>query len=76
MTERKRKMAELRGDGLGRLDQGLVGSVEARGAERLGKKARARRSRPTRGTRGHTGPRHARSVDWVDSIIWLIGWSR
>jgi hypothetical protein len=49
MTERKQKMGELRGDGLGRLDQGLVGSIEERGAERFGKKAWARRSRPTRG---------------------------
>jgi hypothetical protein len=31
-------MAELRGDGLDRLDQGLVSSVESRGAERLGQK--------------------------------------
>jgi hypothetical protein len=38
MTERKQKMAELRGDGLSRLDQGLIGSIEARGAEQLGKK--------------------------------------
>jgi hypothetical protein len=45
-------MAELRGDGLGRLDQGLVGSVKARGAEWLGKKSQARGSRPTRGCIG------------------------
>jgi hypothetical protein len=38
MTEQKRKMAELRGDGLDRLDQGLVSSVESCGAERLGQK--------------------------------------
>jgi hypothetical protein len=34
-------MTELRGDGLDWLDHGLVASVEARGAERLEKKARA-----------------------------------
>jgi hypothetical protein len=35
-------MAELRGDGLGRLDQGLIVSVEVRGTERLAKKKRGR----------------------------------
>jgi hypothetical protein len=64
-------MAELRGDGLGRLDQGLVGSIEARGPERLEKSAGAREPinagvrnagvRRTRLTRGRTG--------WIGSII-------
>jgi hypothetical protein len=63
-------MAELRGDGLGRLDQCLIGSVEAPGAERLGKK------------RGHVGLNGRRDVrdrrvhdrlGWLDHLVdWLV----
>jgi hypothetical protein len=62
---------------VGRLDRSLVGSVGARGSERLEKKARAHRSRLTWGRAGFDPvgggqPTDARSVGLARSL----GWSR
>jgi hypothetical protein len=70
-------MAELQGDGLGRLDQGLVGSVKARGAEWLGKNPRhvgadqrgGAQDSTDVGARGRTGPTRR----WLDRLVgWLV----
>jgi hypothetical protein len=66
-------MAELRGDRLDRLDQGLIGSVEARGAKRLGKKARRAGDDQRRG-RGDIRDRLVCGrLGWLDHLVgWLV----
>jgi hypothetical protein len=61
---------------VGRLDRSLVGSVGARGSERLEKKARAHRSRLTWGRAGFDpvggGAADRRAIGWVGSVAWLV----
>jgi hypothetical protein len=58
---------EMGARSVGRLDRGLIGSVEARGADRLGEN-HARESTEV----GARGRDWFGSVGWVRSVAWLV----